>query len=497
MASHSHHHSCHGCCISRRCFLSTVSSAAVGLSVLGTRAAYGANELGETIDLNSFRPRPKLKIASAVLREPPPYWLGWPGTSYDLEGERSRYNKAFDDCAARVGAEIAHREEPVENAEGLETLVNHLKSFQPDGVILSLQHLSSWKAADEVVKAGFPTIIFAPVGTAFTQHVKEISRRPKVHVVSSLDVSGVEQGLRSIRALKQFNQTRLMVLRGTERKQEDLELLGTTVKTVPRDALHEVFNKMPENEEVHHVAEEMWKGADNVVEPSEQDGLNAARSFTAAKRLLLEEECNAITSDCLGMVTNRLVPTPPCMAACIFQDAGVTYGCEADVDGALSLMLPSYLLDKPGFMNDPVPETVKNHLIVAHCVSGTKLNGFEKEHEPYILRSHSESALGVSLQVIWEPGHPVTLVRFKGPKEVIVDTGTVVENVQTPPAGGCRTNFEVAMDEIEDVRDVLGFHQVVFYGDHRRDVQAFAQMAGIKVIHSPRYVPEVEQPQQG
>jgi hypothetical protein len=41
------------------------------------------------------------------------------------------------------------------------------------------------------------------------------------------------------------------------------------------------------------------------------------------------------------------------------------------------------------------------------------------------------------------------------------------------------------MDNIEDCRDVLGFHQVVTLGTHRRMVEAFCQLYGIAVIHSP------------
>jgi len=177
------------------------------------------------------------------------------------------------------------------------------------------------------------------------------------------------------------------------------------------------------------------------------------------------------------------------MAATMFQDAGVTYGCEADVLGAVSLMFTSYLLDRPGFMNDPVPETYKNLLIAAHCTSGTLLNGFGRRPEPYVLRSHSESGIGVSTQVLWKEGQPVTLIRFTKPNELIVDTGTVVANVDTPPAGGCRTNFEIAMDRIDDVRDVAGFHQVVSYGDHRRTVEAYCQLYGIKATSSPEHAP--------
>ena len=193
------------------------------------------------------------------------------------------------------------------------------------------------------------------------------------------------------------------------------------------------------------------------------------------------------------MVSSRVMPTPPCMAVSMFQDGGVTYGCEADVFGAMSLMLTSYLFDKPGFMNDPVPETVENLLLAAHCVCGTRIDGFDGPQERHRLRSHSESALGVALQVLWKEGRPVHAGPVQqNPNELILDTGVVVGNQDTPPAGGCRTNVKIQMDRVEDSRDVLGFHQVVFAGNHRRDVENFCQMWGIKVINSPEQAPREE-----
>jgi hypothetical protein len=46
------------------------------------------------------------------------------------------------------------------------------------------------------------------------------------------------------------------------------------------------------------------------------------------------------------------------------------------------------------------------------------------------------------------------------------------------------------MDRVEDARDVLGFHQVVVAGDHRRTVESYAQMYGLKIAHSPERAPE-------
>lgn len=213
---------------------------------------------------------------------------------------------------------------------------------------------------------------------------------------------------------------------------------------------------------------------------------NAAHVYATAKSLLAREKANGLSMDCLGMVGAKLMPTPPCGAWTLLQDQGITAGCEADLFGAMSLMLSSYLLDRPGYMNDPVPETYKNTLIASHCTSGSRIAGFDKPAAPLILRNHSESGLGVSTEVLWPVGEAATLVRFNSPNEMIIDTCKVVSNIDTPPAGGCRTSVELAMDEVEDSRDVLGFHQVVVLGNQRHILESFCEMYGIRHIHSPR-----------
>ncbi|MBI3118965.1 MAG: hypothetical protein HYZ00_09790 [Candidatus Hydrogenedentes bacterium] len=478
--------------MSRRCFLGAAGAALAAPYLMASAAESGgvASDLTEYVDLASFRPKPEVRVMSAVVRLKPPYWLGWPGTSYDVEERRAAYCAAFDDSARRVGATLSQEAQPIEDEAAIAAFVAKIHAEKPGAVLLLLQHRNVWPWVDAISKAGVPTIVFSPIGTSFTQHVKDISRRQGIHVISTLDTEAVTQAMRMVRAKAQMEQTKLLVVAGEERKEEVVDTLGTTLKRVPRRALHELFEKMPECDETHEVAKQMRRGARKVVEPTDQDTLNAARSYMTAKRLMKDEGVNAITTDCLGMVTTKVVPTPPCMAATMFQDAGVTYGCEADINAALSLLLTSYLLDKPGFQNDPVPETHKNLLITAHCSSGTRLNGFDQGQEPYLLRSHSESGIGVSTQVLWKEGQKVTLVKVQNPKEIIVDTGTVVANIDTPPAGGCRTNFEIQMDRVEDARDVLGFHQVVSYGDHRHDVEAFCQMYGIRAIHSPEHAPE-------
>jgi hypothetical protein len=119
----------------------------------------------------------------------------------------------------------------------------------------------------------------------------------------------------------------------------------------------------------------------------------------------------------------------------------------------------------------------------AHCSCPTKLDGFDKPPEPFILRNHSESCIGVSPQVLWRIGQKVTVMDFAGSEKIILGTGRVLRNIDTPPAGGCRTSVEIEVDDVPDPRDTKGFHQLFIYGDLKLPFKAYCQLAGIKVLH--------------
>ncbi|MFZ5832529.1 MAG: hypothetical protein ACOY3P_20775 [Planctomycetota bacterium] len=483
------HHDCH-CCLNRRqcmkVFSGSVLGAALGGSLLESFAAEQSTGPADFIDPAKLRPSPEVRIAAAFSELPRPYWLGWPGTTYDLDAHQAEYRKLLEQSTASLGLKTDLEEDPISDDAGTDAWIAKIKNEKPHALLVILQHIKTWPRIERLVKeTQTPVIVFAPVGTAFTGHVARACRLPGVHVISSLEWSAVEAGLRMVRAKRMFEETRVLWIRGKERNETVVERLGIKVRAIPRDTFNQEFDKQLVTAEVQDVASDLRRHAKKIVEPTEEDTVNCARAYLTAKRLLVAEKANALSMDCLGMVSARLVPTPPCGAWTLLQDQGITAGCEADLFGAASLMMSSYLMGRPGYMNDPVPETAKNLLIAAHCTSGTRLEGFDKPAAPYVLRDHSESDLGVSTQVLWPEGQPVTLVRFTGSDEMIIDTGTVVSNVETPPAGGCRTSVEIRMDNIEDCRDVEGFHQVVVLGNHRRELEGFCELYGIKHVHSP------------
>jgi hypothetical protein len=162
------------------------------------------------------------------------------------------------------------------------------------------------------------------------------------------------------------------------------------------------------------------------------------------------------------------------------NDSGeVVAGCEADMNAVTTMLLVRYLFDQPGYIQDPLPETVHHTLCGFHCTSATRLDGFGQPPAPYIIRSHHSDTCAAP-QVLWRVGQRITIAQFSGTKKLIIASGEVVGNVNTPPAGGCRTDVEVKLDSDTDPRDFPGFHQVFFYGDHKDDLLAHCQMHRIE-----------------
>ncbi len=259
-------------------------------------------------------------------------------------------------------------------------------------------------------------------------------------------------------------------------------MIGTTLHHIPLDRWTDEAARLEVSAEVQALADELARTAKKIVEPKPQDVLNAAKNYFIAKRIMAAEKCNGISLNCLGLVQTRRIPCPPCMAWQRLNNEGGLGACECDWNAAISMRLCNLLCQRPGFQQDPVPNTVNGTFMGAHCTSATKLHGYDKPALPMILRSHSESEIGVSPQVLFPVGEAVTVMKFDGPKRIILGTGQVAANIDTPPCGGCRTSVELKMDDVADPRDCKGFHQLFILGKHDRAFRAYCRLAGIGVV---------------
>jgi len=413
------------------------------------------------------------------------FWMGWPGASYDIAGHQKAYTETLRAAADSLGVNLEVAE-PIYDAAGVTAFLDGLKAKPPQGILVTIMHLNRWgdvnRIADE--RGTVPMVVFSPMGTTFTAQLQKASHAPGVFVGSTQDVDWLTVGLRMHRTIWDMKNVRIAIAAGTKTEDKVMEPTGTTLHYVPRERFVEELAKVQECAEARAVADYYTREARKIVEPSKDDILNAAENYIACKNLMEAEKCQGISMDCLGLVGSRKIPCPPCIGFSRLLDEGLVGCCEADTNAAISLLLTARLCERPGFMQDPVPNTVNNTFMGAHCTCPTKLDGFDKPHEPIILRSHSESSIGVSPQVLWRIGQKATVMKFEGGgKSMLIGTGKVVANIDTPPSGGCRTSVELAMDDIPDCRDVKGFHQLFLYGDHSVILKGYCQLAGIQAVH--------------
>jgi hypothetical protein len=488
--------------MSRRRFLSATSGALLAAPFLAGAAGEQAPAVGEGyVDLAEFLPKTKARIVGAVVRPKPEQRTGWPGREYDFEGRRQTFEKGFLEAAERVGVGLELTPDVLDDDAAVNAFASRMLTENPDAILLHIQDLLACRSAEIIaVKTGLPTIIFEPIGTSVSGVLLALSRRAGVHVISSSETAPVEQAFRMVRAKHHFENSRVLVLTDTHKHEEVfMKPLGVTVRYMPLSVLCELYLSTPATGEAEEVVRIMRQQAAEVSGPTDQELLDAARWFIATKRLLRAESANALTSDCMEILSWKQVLARPCMASTMLLDNKVVFGCDKDLHGTLSLMLGVSLLDRPGYIGNPIMETYRNTLILSHCTCATRLNGYDSPPEPVVLRHHAEMGAFVATQVLWKKDQQVTMAQFDSPNELILDTGTVVGNIDTRVDGGCRTSVEVVVDRLEDVREKLGLHQVMFYGNHRHILEAFCQLYEIKVTNSPERATRspIPQPRKG
>jgi len=412
-------------------------------------------------------------------------YYSWPGAGYDAEGHHKEYLKRITASAEKLKMQVRMEEGPLYEKDRVGRFIQEVRETKPDGLLLVLFKKSEWESIKRIVKeTGVPTVAMATLGVLLNPHVNQLYRAPGVYVISSLDdFEAIENGMRMVRTASWMRQARILSVTGEKTSETTVNKLGTKVRVVPMKRYADVYKDTPTSDRVRQIARAYTTGAKKCVEPSEADVLEAARLYVSSQRIMVEEQSDAIMIQCLQGIQKRWFP-PPCMAYMSLRDEGVVAGCQNDLDATLTMMLVQRLFDRAGFQQNAACNTEKNHYFGAHCTCPSKLHGPSGPAAPFILRDHAEAGVGTVPQVLWPAGERVTMAHYlsREKPEMIVYSGEVVRCIDTPPAGGCRTNIEIAFDGVDDACAMKGMHQTVFCGDHERQLRRFCQLYDIPVV---------------
>jgi L-fucose isomerase-like protein len=152
--------------------------------------------------------------------------------------------------------------------------------------------------------------------------------------------------------------------------------------------------------------------------------------------------------------------------------------CESDFVNIPSGILMHFTSGQPTYFCNPTfPH--KGRMMFAHCTAPRRMDG--KNLEPVELVTHYESDHGAATHVLFRKGQLVTVIKpdFEA-RNWLALTGKIVD---TPFVDTCRAQIELELnaDTQDVVRNMRGFHCMLAYGDHTREVAYAAKKIGIDV----------------
>ncbi|MCD6291816.1 MAG: hypothetical protein J7M34_15070 [Anaerolineae bacterium] len=348
----------------------------------------------------------------------------------------------------------------------------------------------------QVMDKGLPVILFVE---PYSWHVwcreglKTHENADKLMLLSTSDFGEVVEKIRVVRAYKKLKETKILLF--DESQSDEVKLIygadsipkytigdmeakfGVRIERMDKQVLLDTYAAVGDAE-ADAVVDALVGQAEWVVEPSREEIRKAAKMYLAMRQVIQDAQADAITIDCLAML--HALPTTPCVGFSLLNDEGICAACEADLNSLVTMLIFRYLGDVPSFITDPVIDTARNSVTHAHCVAPTKMDG--KNRERFIIRNHSESRTGVSLQVKMRIGQEVTVAKVMDLERMILSTGTIISNPDVDRA--CRTKVEVS---VQDARRLLrtfagGLHRVLAYGNHVESIFDLCRLLDISVI---------------
>ncbi|NUM54934.1 MAG: hypothetical protein HUU46_14905 [Candidatus Hydrogenedentes bacterium] len=380
------------------------------------------------------------------------------------------------------------------------------KMADADGVLMF--HLSGHgggapqEAMQRIVEVGLPTAVFTQPFSGhgwmyFPQWQKE---GKKVVLLPTSDWGELERISALMRVPARLKQTRIMVVRGPMgtpaacSAEQVKQKFGAALIPVTVEQTIEAFNAV-DVKAAEAEAEKYWiRPAKDVVEPTRDEVIAAARFYLALKNMMMAHKAAAITSsNCMGD------PAKGCLAFSKLNDMGYVGACEGDMDSTLTMLMFAYAFGVPGFISDPVVDTARNALIHFHCTSATKMDGAHGKRRPFTIRTQTDSHRGVSLDVENRIGQEVTCAKLVNLDSMLISTGKIID--VTHDKLGCRTQFVTEVKDANSIFENWGaglcgkdamtlLHRVVFYGNYTKSMKDLGTLTGFKVIEEgPSYAP--------
>ena len=293
------------------------------------------------------------------------------------------------------------------------------------------------------------------------------------------------EALRTFETMKRLKSSTIVDVGGApgELGKAIVDVFGTRVVAVEFPELNAVYAKSDRQESQKWAAK--WMREAEKVGPSQAEIEKSGAMFLAMRSLMDTYHAQAITINCLGGFYGGRMEAYPCLGHFQLNNDGLVGACEADLQSTITMLSMGYLVGRPGYISDPVVDTATNRVVYIHCVGTNRVFGPDGPTNPYQILSHAEDRKGAALRSLMPLGEQVTTLQTAPTRrEMIIHQGKTSANVDDDRS--CRT--KLAVDLKGDVNKLLtqwdrwGWHRVTFFGDHRKAVEQFATLSGLKLV---------------
>ncbi len=406
----------------------------------------------------------------------------WPRPDLNFEHEMAEINGKLAELEARFRSEVRFTGgEWLKSAGEVEPWARSLAGT--DAVLILDLTSSTGPIMQALAKVDIAKVLFTRplTGWSFMDGARWIQGGAKADMVASSNFEDLAPLLPMLRAIHHLKHSKVLVINGQSGAGADYAAQFGTQMAYPAYADLKAAYESIDIRQAEKDSGELARKALRVVEPSPADIRDSWRLYLAVRELLAREKANAITIDCLGGFRRGDLPAYPCVAWTMLNDLGMYGVCEADLPSTMTQLLITSYSGKPGFVSDPTFDTSRNEVIHAHCVAATRMRGLTAAPSPFSLRSHMEDNKGVSVEVEMPVRETITCARFSGPHTLLVSTGEVIANLDSPR--GCRTKI---VTRVADARKMVegwsgGLHRVIFYGDHLEAAERMGRLMGFRV----------------
>jgi hypothetical protein len=452
---------CRRSTVDRRGFLATAGTAV---------AAAQAEALSHASSLVAAAPDAKVKprVAVVYFRKEKGGGCVWPpSTTEELAATQKLQDQIMQDAAAKYGVDLGILTSRVTNVAAT---LEQVSRARPDGLIVVAMDFDLKPMIQFCQKRGeIPAIVYGNV-VHMGHNFEPIRRLPNTLLAHTDDVNWLDTAVRMHRTLWDVNHLKLL--------------------DCPCPGYYEELKKLAAGDEVKAIADFYRKSA-KAIEPACADLiLDSAKHYLVLRRLMHQHGCNGVTVRgplCTGAGTGDNLPA--CLALSKLMDEGIPAVCQGDSSHSAGYVqrLMFTLLGRPGFMGNITFDSVENQLVLSHCTSSLKLEGFDQDYRaPFKLRCFHANR-GVSLQVCWPVGKEVTIIDRLSLKNnlLTVASGRVAANndqIRQPPCGGCRTVVRFALDWQGDIMDLHtgdDLHATAVLGNYRKRLMLFCRLAGL------------------